>query len=65
MVVSSDETVFSTVNYRGFPLQLTAAGFAIPRQCRGTIWYFTRVSQPYDMCEHQFSINIGFDSVRS
>ena len=32
MAVSSDETVFSTVNYRGFPRQLTVAGFAIPRQ---------------------------------
>jgi len=32
VVVSSDETVFSAVNYRGFPRQLTTAGFAIPWQ---------------------------------
>jgi hypothetical protein len=32
VTVSSDETYFSAVNYRGFPRQLTAAGFAIPRQ---------------------------------
>jgi len=32
VAVSSNETFFSTVNYRGFPWQLTAAGLGNPRQ---------------------------------
>jgi len=32
VAVSSDEAFFSAVNYRGFPRQLTAAGFQKPRQ---------------------------------
>jgi len=32
VVVSFDETFFSAVNYRGFPLQLTAADLGNPRQ---------------------------------
>jgi hypothetical protein len=45
------------VNYRGFPRQLTAAGFLIPRQltAEGAKAYFTCVSQPSLMCQQQFS----------
>lgn len=49
--------LFSAVNYRGNPRQLTAAGFQIPRQltAEGVKGYFTCVSQPYGMCQQQFS----------
>jgi len=42
VTVSSDETYSSAVNYRGFPRQLTVEGAKT---------YFTRVSQPYAMCQ--------------
>jgi hypothetical protein len=47
----------SVVNCRGFPRQLTAAGCLIPRQLttEGAKLYFTCVSQPFQMCEQQFS----------
>ncbi|KEH17446.1 hypothetical protein MTR_0014s0140 [Medicago truncatula] len=58
-----------TVNYRGFPRHLTAAGVlktsavncrrflkTSVANCRGAFWYFTRVAQPNYMWEQQFSM---------
>ncbi|KEH41005.1 hypothetical protein MTR_1g040645 [Medicago truncatula] len=52
------------VNYRGFPRQLTAAGLlnTSVANCRRAFSYFTRVTQPNNMWEEQFSL---FDSPKS
>lgn len=49
MAVLSDETFFSAVNYSRFFNFLAV-------NCRGTISYFTCVSQPYDMLNINFHI---------
>ncbi|KEH42393.1 hypothetical protein MTR_1g069050 [Medicago truncatula] len=47
--------ISSAVNYRGFPRQLTAAGFqkTSVANCRRAFSYFTRVAQPNNMWHSQ------------
>jgi len=51
VVVSSDETA---------PRHLTAEEFKklAAVNCRGVLWPFNGVFQPYNMCEQQFSLAI-------